>query len=58
MEKLLYSMYPVSEGHDKMPANLKLHSLAPFAGKPLLSESVELLGGLNQLCLYLLKLHF
>lgn len=35
-----------------MQSNLKLGSMAPFTGKPSLSQSLELVGGLNQIYLY------
>lgn len=41
-----------------MQSNLELHSMAPFIGKPSLSQSLELVGGLNQICLYLFSPHF
>lgn len=51
-------MVPVAcEKHDKMQFNLKLNFTVPLPGKPALSQSVELLEGLNQLGLYLFNPH-
>lgn len=50
-----------------MQSNLKLRPMAPFTGKPSglsglsqcgLSQSLERVGGLNQICLYQFSPHF